>query len=109
MGHRDLKIKLVFNKLRVPVGDVDCVKERHPFLIAGHTKGFLHKRGPLRLHWPADERHASAEIIDDGQSRHFCDERSGRFRHFPFCLLGLMLFRDAAIDKKEGNAEGDGQ
>ena len=58
LGHRDLKIKLVFNKLRVPVGDVDCVKERHPFLIAGHTKRFLHKRGPLRLHWPADERHA---------------------------------------------------
>ena len=59
MGHRDLKIKLVFNKLCVPVGDVDCVQERHPFFIARHAECLLHKWGPLRLHRPPDEGHAS--------------------------------------------------
>src|ERR1051325_626323 len=53
-----IKIKLFFNKLGVPVGNVDRVQERHPFPVAGHAEGLLHKGGPLRLQWSADEGHA---------------------------------------------------
>ena len=56
-GIKQVKIKLFFEKLGVPVGDVDGIQKGHPFLVAGHAKGFLHKRCPLRLNRPSHERH----------------------------------------------------
>ena len=48
---------LLFKQLGIPIGDINRVEERHPFLVAGHAEGFLHERRPLRFKWLANQRH----------------------------------------------------
>src|SRR5688500_9661391 len=50
-------LKLHFKQFSVPVGNVDGVKEGHPFLVARHAESFLHEGRPLRLERFPHERH----------------------------------------------------
>src|SRR5215467_13737552 len=51
-------IKLLFQKLGIPVGSVDGIKERHPLFVAGQTEGFLHERRPLWLYRLSGQNHS---------------------------------------------------
>ena len=50
--------RLAFQQFCIPIRDVDGIEKWHPFLVAGHAKGFLHEWRPLRLERLAYERHA---------------------------------------------------
>jgi hypothetical protein len=51
------EIKLLFQKLGVPVRNVGGIEKRHPFLITGHAKRLLHKWRPLGFERFSYERH----------------------------------------------------
>ena len=53
-----MRIKLLFQKLRVPVRDVNGIEEREPLAIAGQVECLLHERGPFRFMGFSQQEHS---------------------------------------------------